>query len=86
LAQQVLVGGRPRHISVHYRFLDYMVDTLLYRNNSGGYSLELGEVLPIAEPMIDGNVRYGYDENELIYYMMDLFGPVEGYEPQEEEL
>jgi len=66
--------------------LIYLEDNLVYGDKSGNYSLALSEVLPLVELMIDGQVRYGYEESELIYYMMDLFGPIEGYEPQQGEL
>jgi len=33
--------------------------------------------------MMDGNIRYGYEQDELLDYMMNLFAPAEGYELQQ---
>lgn len=36
--------------------------------------------------MMDGNERYGYEGDELLFYRMDLFGPHKGYVSPEDRI
>ena len=35
--------------------------------------------------MFDGKVRYEYEDDDMLFYMMDLLGPHKGYESREDE-
>jgi hypothetical protein len=66
--------------------LEHLEDNFIESNVQGEYTLDLKYVDPLVVLMMDGNIRYGYEVDELLIYMMNLFGPVEGYEPQQADL
>ncbi|GAB1782016.1 hypothetical protein [Priestia aryabhattai] len=58
------------------------LDNILINNiGNQSYSLNISNIQPLLILMMDGNIRYGYDDNELIYYMLEIFGNMKGYEP-----
>lgn len=65
--------------------LEFLQDTLVRTDEAGNYVVNLSEVQPLVILMMDGNERYGYYNDELLFYMMDLFGPRKGYESREDE-
>ena len=74
---------------VHERMLkdlQHLEDNFIESDGRGNYTIDLKEVDPIVLLMMDGNIRYGYEQDELLLYMMNLFGPVVGFEPQQEEI
>ncbi|MDA1526339.1 hypothetical protein PDJ99_24710 [Bacillus cereus] len=76
-------NNRLRGYSVSQRIsndLEALSNLLITGNEDGSYSLHLITTHAIVLLMIDGNIRYLYTENDLIYYMLDLFGPMKGYE------
>ena len=64
--------------------LDSLQDVFVQMDEVGNYLINLNEVQPLVILMMDGNERYKYNGNELLFYMMDLFGPHKGYEPRED--
>lgn len=74
---------------VHERMLkdlQHLEDNFIECDSQGNYTIDLKEVDPIVLLMMDGNIRYGYEQDELLLYMMNLFGPVVGFEPQQEDI
>ena len=64
--------------------LDILCDNLVSQDYSGRYSVDADAVRPLAAIMLDGNIRYEYTGEELLIYMMDVFGRQRGYEtPQD---
>jgi hypothetical protein len=64
--------------------LNHLEDTFISSDDQASYSISLTEVESLAVLMMDGRIRYEYGAEELLYYMMDLFGPTEGYDLSEE--
>jgi hypothetical protein len=60
--------------------LQYLEDNYISFDDDENYSLDLKGVQPLALLMMDGNIRYSYEEEELFQYMMNIFGPVKGVE------
>jgi hypothetical protein len=64
--------------------IDEDIDTLeeyyIYQDKNGYYEVVINRVYPLVSLMLDGIVRYEFDENEMLLYMMDLFGTMRGYE------
>lgn len=61
--------------------LEFLKDEFLSQHINGNYSIDILDLQPLVLLMMEGNVRYEYEGNELIDYMMNLFGPIKGYEP-----
>jgi hypothetical protein len=55
------------------RDLEYLCDHMISQTSDGRYSLEFKGVTPLVAIMVDGQTRYGYEDNELLMYMMDVF-------------
>ncbi len=73
---------RERGLSILERIsfdLDALVDSYIYLEDSGRYKLFFKDVYPLIILMMDASVRYEYEDSELLFYMMDLFGPIKGY-------
>jgi hypothetical protein len=51
-----------------------MTDELLTQTPSGAYALEFDRISPIAAIMLDGHIRYGYEDDELLHFVIDVFG------------
>lgn len=64
--------------------IESLEDIYIQTDNAGNYSIDLGSVQPIAILMMDGNERYCYSNDTLLFYMMDVFGPHKGYESKED--
>jgi hypothetical protein len=64
--------------------LDFLADNFISFDGVDQYSLYLKVVQPLALLMMDGNVRYDYEEDELLTYMLSLFGPTKGYSLDDE--
>ncbi len=62
--------------------LEYLEDNFIERNSIGNYELDLNQVQSLVVLMMDGNLRYNYEEDELLSYMMNLFGPMTEDETQ----
>lgn len=77
-------NNRLRGYSISQRIsndLEILCNLFITENEGGSYSLHLITIHAIVLLMIDGNIRYLYEENDLIYYMLDLLGPIKGYKP-----
>jgi len=59
--------------------LEELKDIYIRMSKSHGCYVNLLEVQPLVVLMMDGNERYGYTSDDLLFYMMDLFGPYKGY-------
>jgi hypothetical protein len=57
--------------------LNHLEDNFISSDDQASYSIGLTDVESIAVLMMDGHIRYGYVAEELLHYMMDLFGPTE---------
>jgi len=71
-----------RELDTRDRFsfdLEELKDLCIRMSTDQGCNVNLREVQPLAVLMMDGNERYGYTSDELLFYMMDLFGPYKGY-------
>ncbi len=64
--------------------LEGLEELYVHRSTQGGWRVSLDELQPLVILMMDGNERYGYESDELLFYMMDLFGPHKGYVPPED--
>ncbi|PEV33306.1 hypothetical protein [Bacillus thuringiensis] len=60
--------------------LNILENRFIDTNSDGSYILCVQSIQPLFVLMMDGNIRYQYTEENLIYYMLDLFGPMKGYE------
>lgn len=52
--------------------LEQLKDNFIEMNNAGNYVFDIRAVQPLALMMMDGNLRYGYEEEVLLDYMMNL--------------
>ena len=66
--------------------LDYLEDRLITCATEDHYSINIQATRAVAAVMLDGQVRYGYEGNDLLRYMMDVFGPIKGYESPGDDL
>lgn len=55
------------------RDIDYLCDHMISQTRDGLYTLQFKEVIPLVTIMLDGQIRYGYEDKELLMYMMDVF-------------
>lgn len=55
------------------RDIEYLCDHMISQTNNGLYTLEFKGITPLVAIMVDGQTRYGYEDNELLMYMMDVF-------------
>jgi hypothetical protein len=53
--------------------IEYLCDHIISQTSDGLYTLEFKGVSPLVAIMVDGQTRYGYENNELLMYMMDVF-------------
>lgn len=60
--------------------LAHLETAFISSDDLGNYSIDLTSIEALAVLMMDGRIRYSYVGEELLYYMMDLFGPNEGYD------
>jgi hypothetical protein len=65
--------------------LEALKDLYVRTRGSGISHVSLCEVQPLVVLMMDGNERYGYMSDDLLFYMMDLFGPYKGYVPPQDD-
>ena len=65
--------------------IDALEGAHLFPYGDGLYTIELAEHHPIVALMLDGKVRYEYTGVDLLFYMMDLFGPHKGFHPREDQ-
>ena len=75
----------PRNMDVNARIaydLEHLEDIFIERNSTGNFVFDFKEMQSLALTMMDGNLRYGYEEEELLDYMMNLFGRMKGYAPK----
>lgn len=63
--------------------LEELKNLTIHMYVSGGCRVNMCEVQSLAILMMDGKERYGYTGDDLLFYMMDLFGPYKGYVPQQ---
>lgn len=55
------------------RDIEYLCDHMISQTSDGLYTLEFKGITPLVAIMLDGQTRYGYEDNELLRYMMDVF-------------
>jgi len=55
------------------RDIDYLCDHMISQTSDGLYTLEFKGITPLVAIMLDGQTRYGYEDKELLMYMMDVF-------------
>jgi hypothetical protein len=60
--------------------LEFLSDNLISQDGSGKFSIIAETVRPVAAVMLDGQLRYEHEGDQLLNYMMDVFGPQQGYE------
>ena len=53
--------------------IEYLCDHMISQTSYGLYVLEFDRVIPLVVIMLDGQIRYGYEDQELLMYMMDVF-------------
>lgn len=76
--------GKERGYTTEARLaidLDILDGVYIKRNDDGGYSVMFEAVESLIALTIDARIRYKYSGDELIEYLMDLFGPMEDYNP-----
>jgi hypothetical protein len=55
------------------RDIEYLCDHMISQTSDGLYTLEFKGITPLVAIMVDGQTRYGYEDKELLMYMMDVF-------------
>jgi hypothetical protein len=71
-----------RELDTHERLsldLEELKDLYILMSKSHGSYVNFLQVQPLVLLMMDGNERYGYTGDDLLFYMMALFGPYKGY-------
>ena len=46
---------------------------MISQTSDGLYTLDFKGITPLVAIIVDGQTRYGYEDNELLMYMMDVF-------------
>lgn len=62
-----------------YLDLQFLDENYISSDSADKFFLDIDSLQPLLILMMDGNERYGYENDELLYYMMDLFVPLKGY-------
>jgi hypothetical protein len=55
------------------RDIEYLCDHMISQTSDGLYTLDFKGITPLVAIIVDGQTRYGYEDNELLMYMMDVF-------------
>jgi len=79
---------KPRGLSIKERILldlETLEGSYIFQDSEGRYDIEFKENHSIVALMLDGKARYEYEDDDLLFYMMDLLGPHKGYEPKGDE-
>ncbi|MDR3540670.1 MAG: hypothetical protein P4L69_06820 [Desulfosporosinus sp.] len=71
-----------RGLSINERIsmdLDYLKDNIVDLDTPDHCSILVNAIIPIIAFMTDAYIRYEYEGNELLEYMLNVFGPLKGY-------
>lgn len=60
--------------------LDYLSDSFIQNRDFKNISINLTSVLPITTLMLDGSIRYEYDQIQALEYIMNLLGGMRGFD------
>lgn len=58
--------------------LDYLSDIFIQYGDFNNITINLTSVLPIASLMLDGSIRYEYNQDQTLEYIMNLLGGMKG--------
>ena len=64
--------------------IENLEDTFIDVDTTGSFSLSLQAVQALAILMMDGNVRYGYEDEELLEYTIEILGGL-GVSPESDD-
>lgn len=63
--------------------LDYLSDSFIQNMDINNIAINLSSVLPIATLMLDGSIRYEYNQVQTLEYIMNLLGGMKGFDDVE---
>ena len=76
--------SKERGLTVEARLaidLDSLEGVCIYRDGDASYTVNFDSVESLVALMADARIRYKYEGDDLLEYCMNLFGPVDGYDP-----